>query len=205
MLFNAAAGLLRSRILVYLQSRLAFDIGSGLFAHLLRLPLTFFERRHVGDLVSRFGSIEPIRNLLAEGLISTMVDGAMAVLTAGMVFLYEVPGSDWPCLPHLLIYALLRITFYRMFRQRSLDLVHARARENSNFIETVRAIQSIKIFNRESGRRALWSNRYAEVMATNAGVERLKGGFKALNDVVFGCENLVVIYLGAPRRAGRGA
>ena len=83
MLFNAVAGLLRSRILVYLQSRIAFDIGNGLFAHLLRLPLVFFERRHIGDLVSRFSSIEPIRNLLAEGLISALVDGAMAVLTAG--------------------------------------------------------------------------------------------------------------------------
>jgi ATP-binding cassette subfamily B protein RaxB len=196
MLFNAVAGLLRSRILVYLQSRLAFDIGSGLFAHLLRLPLTFFERRHVGDLVSRFGSIEPIRNLLAEGLISALVDGAMAILTAGMVFLYST-RLGVVVLVALLVYAVLRLTFYRMFRQRSLDLVHARARENTTFIETARAIQSIKIFNRESGRKALWSNRYAEVMATNAGVERLKGGFKAINDVVFGVENLAVIYLGA--------
>jgi ATP-binding cassette subfamily B protein RaxB len=196
MLFNAVAGLLRSRILVYLQSRLAFDIGSGLFAHLLRLPLTYFERRHVGDLVSRFGSIEPIRNLMAEGLISALVDGAMAVLTAGMVFLYST-RLGLVVLLALLVYAILRLTFYRMFRQRSLDLVHARARENSTFIETARAIQSIKIFNRESVRKALWSNRYAEVMATNAGVERLKGGFKAMNDVVFGVENLAVIYLGA--------
>jgi ATP-binding cassette subfamily B protein RaxB len=196
MLFNAVAGLLRSRILVYLQSRLAFDIGSGLFAYLLRLPLTFFERRHVGDLVSRFGSIEPIRNLLAEGLISALVDGAMAVLTAGMVFLYST-RLGVVVLVALLVYAVLRLTFYRMFRQRSLDLVHARARENTTFIETARAIQSIKIFNRESGRKALWSNRYADVMATNAGVERLKGGFKAINDVVFGVENLTVIYLGA--------
>jgi ATP-binding cassette, subfamily B, bacterial CvaB/MchF/RaxB len=196
MLFNAVAGLLRSRILVYLQSRAAFDIGSGLFAHLLRLPLAFFERRHVGDLVSRFGSIEPIRNLLAEGLISALVDGAMAVLTAGMVFLYSA-RLGLVVLVALLLYGVLRLTFYRMFRQRSLDLVHARARENSTFIETARAIQSIKIFNRESGRKALWSNRYAEVMATNASVERLKGGFKAMNDVVFGVENLAVIYLGA--------
>lgn len=196
MLFNAVAGLLRSRILVYLQSRLAFDIGSGLFAHLLRLPLTFFERRHVGDLASRFGSIEPIRNLLAEGLISALVDGAMAVLTAGMVFLYST-RLGLVVLVALLVYAMLRLTFYRMFRQRSLDLVHARARENSAFIETARAIQCIKIFNRENGRKALWSNRYAEVMATNASVERLKGGFKAMNDVVFGVENLAVIYLGA--------
>ena len=196
MLFNAAAGLLRSRILVYLQSRLAFDIGNGLFRHLLRLPLAYFERRHVGDLVSRFGSIEPIRNLLAEGLISAMVDGAMAVLTAGMVFLYNAQ-LGLVVLAALAVYALLRIAFYRMFRQRSLDVVHARARENSTFIETARAIQSIKIFNRESGRRALWSNRYAEMMTANASVERLKGGFKAINDVVFGCENLAVIYLGA--------
>jgi ATP-binding cassette, subfamily B, bacterial CvaB/MchF/RaxB len=196
MLLNAAAGLLRAWILVYLQSKFAFDIGTGLFAHLLRLPLTFFERRHVGDLVSRFGAIEPIRNLLAEGLISGLVDGTMAVLTAGMVFLYSV-RLGLVVLAALLVYAVLRVTFYRMFRQRSVDLVHARARENSTLIETTRAIQSIKIFNRESGRKALWSNRYADVMAANAGVERLKGGFKAINDVVFGCENLLVIYLGA--------
>ena len=196
MLFNAGAGFLRTRLLVYLQSSVAFEIGSGLFSHLLRLPLSYFERRHVGDLVSRFGSIEPIRNLLAEGLISALVDGTMAVLTAGMVFLYSARLGG-VVLVALAVYAVLRVCFYRMFRHRSLDLVHARARENSTFIETARAIQSIKIFNRESGRKSLWCNRYAEVMSANAGVERLKGGFKAINDVVFGVENLAVIYLGA--------
>ncbi len=196
MLFNAMAGLLRSRILVYLQSRIAFDLGSLLFRHLLRLPLVFFERRHVGDLVSRFGSVEPIRNLLAEGLIGAMVDGAMALLTAGMVFLYSVE-LGFVVLGAVAAFALLRIGFYGVFRQRALDLVHARALENTTFIETARAIQSIKIFNRESGRRALWSNRYADMTVASARVERLKGGFRAINDLVFGAENLAVIYLGA--------
>ena len=196
MLFNAVVGLLRSSLLVYLQSRVAYDIGSRLFAHLLRLPLTFFERRHIGDLVSRFSSIEPIRNLLAEGLIAALVDGAMAVLTGAMVFVYST-RLGVVVLAALMIYGALRLAFYRMFHQRSLDLVHARAQENSVFIETARAIQSIKTFNREGVRRALWCNRYAEVMVTNAGVERLKGGFKALNDVVFGAENILVIWLGA--------
>jgi len=196
MLINAVAGLLRSWILVYLQSTLAFGMGTGLLQHLLRLPLAFFERRHVGDLVSRFGSLEPIRNLFAEGLISVLVDGVMAALTAGMIFLYNVRLGA-VVVAALTVYIVLRLGFYRMFRQRSLDLVHARAEENSTFIETARAIQSIKIFNREAGRSALWSNRYAEVMTANAGVERLKGGFRALNDIVFGCENLAVVYLGA--------
>jgi len=196
MLFNAGAGLLRSRVLVYLQSRFAFDLGGNLFRHLLKLPLPFFERRHMGDLVSRFGSIEPIRNLLAEGLITALVDGAMAVLTAGMVFLYSVRLGT-VVVGATLVYAVLRLAFYRVFRARSLDLVHARARENSSFMETLRAIQSIKIFNRESFRNTVWSGRYADVIAANAKVEWLKGGFKAINDAVFGLENLLVIYLGA--------
>lgn len=196
MLFNAVAGWLRARILVYLQSRIAFDIGSGLFQHLLRLPLVFFERRHVGDLVSRFSSVEPIRNLLAEGLISTIIDGVMALLTAAMVFVYSV-RLGLVVLGAVAVFALLRLGFYRMFRNRALDLVYARALENTVFIETARAIQSIKIFNREGGRRALWSNRYADMTVANARIERLKGGFRAINDVVFGCENLAVVYLGA--------
>jgi len=195
-LFNVGAGLLRSRVLVYLQSRFAFELGTGLFRHLLKLPLPFFERRHIGDLVSRFGSMEPIRNLLAEGLIAALVDGAMALLTAGMIFLYSVRLGAL-VMGATLAYALLRMAFYRMFREQMLDLVHARARENSSFIETVRAIQSIKIFNREGARNTLWSGRYADVIAANAKVEWLKGRFKALNDAVFGLENLAVIYLGA--------
>jgi ATP-binding cassette subfamily B protein RaxB len=196
MLVNACAGLLRSRILVHLQSMLAFGMGVGLFRHLLRLPLAFFERRHVGDLVSRFAAIEPVRNMLAEGLVAALVDGAMAVLTAGMIFVYSV-RLGLVVLLALAVYVLLRIAFYRTFRRRSLDLVHAKSLENTMFIETARAIQSIKVFNREAMRNALWSNRYAEVLIANAGVERLKGLFKALNDLVFGCENLAVVYLGA--------
>lgn len=196
MLFNAGAGLLRSRVLIYLQSRFAYELGTSLFRHLLKLPLPFFERRHMGDLVSRFGSLEPIRNLLAEGLITALVDGVMAALTAGMVFLYSVRLGA-VVVGATLGYAALRLAFYRAFRERSLDLVNARARENSGFMETLRAIQSIKIFNREGFRDSVWSGRYAEVIAANATVEWLKGGFKTINDVVFGLENLTVIYLGA--------
>ena len=196
MLFNAGAGLLRSRVLVYLQSRFAFDLGGNLFRHLLKLPLPFFERRHMGDLVSRFGSIEPIRNLLAEGLITALVDGAMAVLTAGMVFLYSVRLGT-VVVGATLVYAVLRLAFYRVFRARSLDLVHARARENLSFMETLRAIQSIKIFNREEFPQhgMVWPQRRCDNGQRQG--RWLKGGFKALNDVVFGLENFRVIYLGA--------
>jgi ATP-binding cassette subfamily B protein RaxB len=67
-LINAGANLIRAKLLAHAQSALAFQMGTGLFRHLLRLPLAYFEKRHVGDLVSRFTSTEPVRALLAEGL-----------------------------------------------------------------------------------------------------------------------------------------
>src|SRR5437763_7178658 len=73
---NTGATLIRAKLLTCAQSTLAFQMGSGLFLHLLRLPMSYFEKRHVGDLVSRFTSTEPVRTLLAEGLVAALIDAA---------------------------------------------------------------------------------------------------------------------------------
>jgi ATP-binding cassette, subfamily B, bacterial CvaB/MchF/RaxB len=88
-LITVATTALRSRVILVVQNFLHFQIGARLFHHLLRLPLAWFEKRHVGDVLSRFTSIEPIRNLLAEGLISAVVDGLMALATLVMIFVYQ--------------------------------------------------------------------------------------------------------------------
>src|SRR3954469_25109193 len=77
---------LRSHVILVVQNFLLFQIGARLFHHLLRLPLAWFEKRHVGDVLSRFTSIEPIRNLLAEGLMAAVIDGVMAMATLVMIF-----------------------------------------------------------------------------------------------------------------------
>ena len=95
LLINTGANLIRAKLLAHAQSALAFQMGAGLFRHLLRLPLAYFEKRHVGDLVSRFSSTEPVRNLLAEGLVTAIIDGAMASADGGHdVYLSAVVGSD---------------------------------------------------------------------------------------------------------------
>ena len=78
---NVATGALRSNIVLVVQNAVHFQMGARLFHHLVRLPLGFFEKRHIGDVLSRFQSIEPIRNVLAEGLILAAIDGLMAVAT----------------------------------------------------------------------------------------------------------------------------
>lgn len=196
LLINTGANLIRARLLACAQRTLAFQMGTGLFCHLLRLPMSYFEKRHVGDLVSRFTSTEPIRALLAEGLVTALIDGAMASLTAAMMFLYR-PSLGLVALAALAAYLGLRIAFYRLLRRRSLDLIEARSRESTTFIETMRAVQSIKIFTRESERGAVWMNRYAEVVRAEAATGFLKQAFRIANETIFGLENVLIIYLGA--------
>jgi ATP-binding cassette, subfamily B, bacterial CvaB/MchF/RaxB len=196
LLINTGATLIRARLLIFAQRTMAFQMGTGLFRHLLRLPMSYFEKRHVGDLVSRFASTEPVRTLLAEGLVTALIDGAMAVLTAAMMFLYR-PALALVVLTALALYVALRIGFYHLMRRRTLELIEAKARESTTFIETMRAVQSIKIFTRETERRAVWMNRYAEVVRAEASTGFLKQAFNVANEAIFGLENVLIIYLGA--------
>ena len=94
-------------------------------------------------------------------------------------------------------YILLRMVFFHKFRRSMLDLMVARAAEGTTFIETVRAIQSIKLFNRQVERGAVWMNRYAELLRADTEIEVLRQSFHTYNDLIFGVENIIIIYLGA--------
>jgi ATP-binding cassette subfamily B protein RaxB len=187
---------IRSLVILVVQNVLHFEIGARLFHHLVRLPLAYFEKRHIGDILSRFNSIEPIRSALAEGMIAATIDGLMALATLAMIFVYSTQLA-LVVLAAFVLYAVVRLGLYRLLRERSLAAIEAKAHENSTFIETLRAVQSLKIFNRESDRETQWLNRYGDVVSANVRLGRAKIAFATINDALFGLENVVTIYLAA--------
>jgi ATP-binding cassette subfamily B protein RaxB len=187
---------LRSQIVLILQNTLHFQIGARLFHHLVRLPLSYFEKRHIGDVLSRFSSIEPIRNLLAEGVITAVIDGFMAIATLVVIFVYS-PLLAGVVLTAVLLYAAVRVALFPLLRERSEAAIQSKAQENSTFIETARAIQSLKLLNREDEREGQWLNRYADVVNANVRLGRARVTFRTINDAIFGFENILVIYLAA--------
>jgi ATP-binding cassette, subfamily B, bacterial CvaB/MchF/RaxB len=193
---KVAANAMRSFILLIVQNVMHFQIGARLFHHLVRLPIAYFEKRHIGDILSRFTSIEPIRAALAEGVIGAVIDGVMALATIAMIFVYSAKLA-LVVLTAFVLYAAVRIGLYRILRQRNLAVIEAKAQENSTFIETLRAIQTLKLFNREDDREAQWLNRYADVVSANVRLGRTKIAFTTINDAIFGLENIITIYLAA--------
>lgn len=196
MLIKEAASALRGYVILYISNMLGYQMVSNLFRHLLRLPLHWYEKRHVGDILSRFSSTQPIRDLFTEGLVAVFIDGLMAVSTLILIFAYSavlgivVLGAS-------ALYLILRLTLYKPLRQRIAAQIAASAHEQSVFIESVRGIQSIKIFGHEAERQSHWQNKYADVINSSVKVGKLKIGFNAANGLLFGVENTVVIYLGA--------
>jgi ATP-binding cassette subfamily B protein RaxB len=191
-----ASSAIRSLVILIVQNVLHFQIGVRVFRHLIRLPIAYFEKRHIGDILSRFASIEPIRTALAEGMIAATIDGLMALATLAMIFVYSTQLA-LVVLTAFILYAALRLGLYRLLRKRSLAVIETKAYENSTFIETMRAVQSLKIFNRESDRETQWLNRYADVVSANVRLGRTRIAFSTMNDLLFGLENIVTIYLAA--------
>lgn len=191
---QVAATAIRSLLVLTLQNALHYRMGAHLFHHLLRLPLAYFEKRHMGDVLSRFASIEPVRHLIAEGMIAAIVDGMMALATLVMIFVYSVPLALIVA-GAFTLYAVTRLALFRLFWRRSDEVIRSKAEQDSTFIETMRAIQSLKLFNREAEQEGKWLGRYAEFVSANVRLGRVKISFKTINDGIFALENIVTIYL----------
>jgi ATP-binding cassette, subfamily B, bacterial CvaB/MchF/RaxB len=129
-------------------------------------------------------------------MTAALIDGLMALATLAMIFVYSTQLAI-VVLTAFVLYALLRLGLYQLFRERSQAVIQSKAVENSTLIETMRAIQTLKIFNRETERESQWLNRYADVVSSNVRLGRMKIAFTTINDVIFGLENIVTIYLAA--------
>lgn len=189
-------GAIRSILLLHFGNLMSIQLGANLFHHLIRLPLQYFEKRHIGDVVSRFGSLQQVKELLTKGVIEAVIDGVMAMATLIMIFLYS-PKLSIIVLVAIAIYAIFRIGMYRPLRQMSEEVIVNQAKEQSNFMETVRGIQTIKLFGREVQRQSVWHNKYADSLNSGIRVGHLNIGYEAFNKIIFGLENVLVIYFAA--------
>ncbi len=195
-IISVVTNAVRSWLILRLSSVLNMHMGVNLLRHLLRLPMNYFESRHVGDIVSRFGSLAQIRERITTGFVETLVDGVMAITVLVMMALYSLKLSA-VVLAAIALYTLIRLALYRPLHQATEEMIQASAKEQSNFLENIRGMQTIKLFGNESQRQSIWQNRYAEVINSEIRLGRLTISFDSFNKLLFGLENVLVIYFAA--------
>jgi len=195
-LIRVAVSALRSWVTLYLGTKLNLHLLTRLFSHLLTLPMPFFARRHLGDLVSRFESLSAIRRTMTTTALEVLIDGLMAVATASMMLLYSV-RLGLVVLGVTLAYGVLRAIRYRPLREASQDQIIRSAKQQTNFLETVRGMQAVKLFGREAQRGLMYQNLAVDAFNAGVRVQQLRMIFTALNGLLFGLADIGVVWLGA--------
>ncbi len=187
---------LRAYSSLYLVNQLNYNIGNRILHHLIRLPMDYFEKRHMGDIVSRFSSVKPVQEFITGGLIAVFIDGLLAVTTFGLMLLYA-PLMAAVVLGSVVIYAIFRAAQFFPLRSANHENIAAEAKLNSIFMESVRTLQGIKLAGKELDRQNTWRNQFAASINTNAKIGRLTISYEAANNALTGLEYVAVIYLGA--------
>lgn len=189
-------GLLRGWSVVYLSSRLGLQWMGNVFAHLLKLPLDYFEKRHLGDITSRMSSVQAIHRTLTTSFVEAIIDGLMAVVTLGLMLFYSRKLALVTLLA-VILYLGIRSIAYRPVRDRTEQQLVAGAKQQTHLLESLRGMQSLKVAGEESQRRSTYDNLMHDTVNQEVRLARMGLGFNSASQLVFGIERIAVIWIGA--------
>ena len=195
-LLRTAVSMLRAWSSLVMSTLINVQWQSGLFDHLLRLPLAFFERRKLGDIQSRFDSLDTLRATFTTSVIGFIMDSIMVVGVCVMMLLYG-GYLTWIVLCFTTIYIFIRLVTYGNYRQISEECLVREARAASYFMETLYGIATVKIQGMVGIRGAHWLN--MKIDAINSGIKltRMDLLFGGINTFVTACDQIVILWLGA--------
>ena len=186
----------RGVVLLQFSSQLGFHMVSNTFAHLLRLPLSYFERREMGDIVSRFSSLDNIKQLVTQEMITVIVDGLFSVLTFILLFLYS-PTLAFVALLFVTILSLIRLLAVSREKSYRQEVLQSGAKQQTRFMENIRCIAVTKNYAIESERLSQWQNYYAYFINSSYRLGHLQLSLSTLHSLLFGIDHVTTIYLGS--------
>lgn len=195
-ILSAVTELLRSYVILVLGQHMTFQMAGNVVRHLVRLPTQFFEMRHVGDIISRVGSIKPIQNALTQSVVAALIDGVMAITTAILMLVYS-----WQLALVVFVFTAIYITMslgvFPFMRRREEEVITTTAREQSHIMETLRAARAIKLFGGEAQREGAWRNLYSNVVNASIASGKLDNWVAFFRSLLFGLQLVLIVYLGA--------
>ncbi|EDS2852233.1 peptidase domain-containing ABC transporter, partial [Salmonella enterica] len=194
-LLRATVSTSRAWISLIMGTLVNIQWQSGLFSHLLRLPLSYFERRKLGDIQSRFGSLNTLRTTFTTSIVGAIMDGIMVCGLLIMMLLYG-KSLTWVVLGFTVVYIAIRLFTYTYYRQLSEEQLIMEARVSSYFMETLYGIAAVKMQGMTDRRHTHWFNLQTDAINTGIRVTKMDLFFGGLNIFISACEQTIILWLG---------
>ncbi|MES2933762.1 MAG: peptidase domain-containing ABC transporter [Pseudomonadota bacterium] len=186
----------RSLIVTRFGFALNFALQVGVFRHLINLPVSYFERRHTGDVISRFHAVHQIQGVFTGSSVSAFLDGIMVCFALVLMFLYSPQLSAISCVA-VLLYAALRWLRYAPTKAIAEQSAVETAKLDSHVLETIQGIRGIQLNGRHLQRQESWMNQATEVFSLASSLALVDIRFGALSAAISSVESGLVLFLGA--------
>ncbi|XXD78677.1 peptidase domain-containing ABC transporter [Pseudomonas sp. Z5-35] len=196
MLIQQTVTAIRSWITLHMNTMVSVQWQSNVFTHLLKLPIQYFARRHLADIVSRFGAATHIQQTLTAAFFSSVLDGIMTFATLALMFMFS-PVLASISLCTMVLYIFGRWVWYSPLREATEEQIIHATQQESHFLETIRGIRAIKSFGRNYERRATWLMLLIQQINANLRTQKMQLCYTQLNGLLFGLENLLAVWFGA--------
>lgn len=194
--FQSVIAAVRGWVVADIAAAFEAQWSTHLASHLLRLPLTFFAKRSVGEVLSRFLSVQSVQQTLSTSFVEALLDGLTVILVLALLLVYSPTLTVW-VVAGFAVYALLRAWSYRRLWRLKEGHLASLARQQSLLIESVHGVQAIKLANQHAERGARLANAANDAARQDAAVRRATATFSALSKLVFGAQRVLLIWLGA--------
>jgi ATP-binding cassette, subfamily B, bacterial CvaB/MchF/RaxB len=186
----------RSWLLLRVSTQLRVQWRSNVLAHLMRLPLDYFARRHLGDVMSRFDSISKIQKVLTSTFVEVALDGLMVLMTLVLMLLYS-PRLTAVAVLSVALYAGIRLAWYGPLKRATSEHLVRSASESSHLLETVRGMRTIRLFARNTERLGAWQSLMVSDVNADLRVQKLDIIYLLLRRLLSGAFALLLLGLGA--------
>ncbi len=189
-------GVLRSWLLLTINTSIRVQWKANIFSHLVRLPLGYFQKRHLGDIVSRTAAIDEIQRVLTSAFVESIFDGLLMVLTLVMMFIYS-PQLAYISIVAVLLYLGLRIAWFRPLYLATEEQIVRGANLASHFLETIRGVRAIKLFSRQIERRNAWQTLLVNETNATLSIQKLRILYNLVKLSLSGVFNILLLWVGA--------
>jgi len=162
MVFNV----LRDWILMHITARVNIALISDYLIKLMKLPITFFENKLLGDILQRARDHERIRSFIMNNSLALIFSTLTFVLFTIILLVYN-PIIFAIFFAGSILYILWILMFLSIRKKLDWQYFELLSRDQSYWVETVAAMQDIKIYNYERTRRWKWESIQASLYHVN--------------------------------------
>lgn len=195
-LIRTFLSMLRTWISLTLSVLIDIQWKNSVFGHLIKLSLTYFEKRKLGDIQSRFNSLEIIKATFTNNIVEGIINILVLVCVLIMLFLYGGVLA-WVVLAFTSIYIFLRLSTYNYYKLLSEEKIIKDARVDSHFMESLYSISTLKSLGIADMRSMHWLNLNIESANSNIKLEKMNLVVSGIGGFIATFDQIIILFLGA--------